>query len=73
MYVWRKRQNEPPFPYPELEDDYYLKNQGHPFYENDPVIIKYNEDWNKWDDTYDEIYINEAYLHDCPICRISTY
>ena len=64
-----ERQNEPPFPYPELEDDYYLKNQFHPYYENDPVIIKYNEDHNKWDDMYDIKYKNEENLRNCPLCR----
>ena len=73
MFYGEERQNEPPFPYPELEDDYYGKNQFHPSYENDPVIIKYNEDHNKWDDAYDEKYENEKFLRNCPICRISTY
>ena len=61
--------NEPKFPYPELEDDYFLKNQGHSYYENDPEIIKYHQDWNNWDDLRDQKYSNEENLRKCPICR----
>jgi hypothetical protein len=64
-----ERQNEPPFPYRELEDDYYLKNQGHPSYENDPVIIKYNDEYNKWDDMYEKKKEKEENLRKCAICR----
>jgi hypothetical protein len=62
-------QNEPKFPYPELEDDYFLKNQGHPSYENDPDIIKYHEQWNHWDNLNDIKRESENYLLKCPICR----
>jgi hypothetical protein len=64
------RVGEPLFPYPELEDDYYRKNQHHPSYENDPVIIKYHQDRRKWDDYYDIKYQSEGNLRKCPICRI---
>jgi hypothetical protein len=64
-----KRQNEPPFPYPELEDDYDGRNHNNNKYDDDPVIIKYNEDHNKWDDAYDEKYENEENLRNCPLCR----
>ena len=61
--------NEPSFPYPELEDDYFFKNQGHPFYENDPIIIQYHKEWNMWDDEREINAEQENYLKNCPICR----
>lgn len=68
-FYGQQRINEPQFPYPELEDDYYLKNQGHPYYENDPVIIKYHEEWNNWDNYYESKMENEQNLRKCPLCR----
>ena len=69
MFYGEKRQNEPQFPYPELEDDYDGRNYNNNKYDDDPVIIKYNEDYNKWDDTYDIKYENEKNLRNCPLCR----
>lgn len=70
FYGDKDLKNEPPFPYPELEDDYYKKNQDHPYYENDPVIIKYHEKWNEWCVSVDQKHDSETYLRQCCICRI---
>ena len=65
-----ERQNELPFPYPELEDDYFMSHGiNREKYDTDPVIIKYNEDHNKWDDMYEEKQEKENYLNRCPLCR----
>jgi hypothetical protein len=59
-------ENEPKFPYPDIEDEYY-NNIENPKWENNYPLIKiHNEEWNKWDD---EKYENEECLHKCPLCR----
>lgn len=63
------RENEPAFPYPDKEDEYY-DTQEDPKWETDyPLIRIHNEAWNKWDDERREKYDNEEYLRKCPICR----
>ena len=63
-------ENEPQFPYPDIEDEYY-NNQENPKWNNDyPLIKQYNEDWNKWDDGEQKKYENEKNLRICPLCRI---
>jgi hypothetical protein len=63
------RENEPTFPYPDKEDEYY-DTQEDPKWETDyPLIRIHNEAWNKWDDERQEKYNNEEYLRKCPICR----
>lgn len=62
-------ENEPKFPYPDIEDDYY-KDQLNPKWDtNYPLIKIYNEQWNKWDDKKNEKYDAESNLRICPICR----
>jgi hypothetical protein len=62
-------ENEPKFPYPDIEDEYY-DNQENPKWDNDyPLIKKFNEDWNKWDDEKNQKYENAEYLQKCPLCR----
>jgi hypothetical protein len=61
-------ENEPKFPYPDIEDEYY-EDQDNPKWETDYTLIKiYNEEWNKWDDEKTQKY-NEEYLRTCPLCR----
>ena len=60
--------NEPQFPYPEIEEDYYndpdnIKWKAYPF------IHLYHEEWEKWDDARLEKYENEKHLRKCPLCR----
>ena len=64
-------ENEPKFPYPDIENEYY-DNQENPKLDYDllyPLIKKYNEDWNKWDDEKNQKYENEENLQKCPLCR----
>ena len=62
-------ENEPKFPYPDIEDEYY-DNEENPKWDNDwPLIKKFNEDWNKWDDEKNQKYENAEYLQKCPLCR----
>ena len=68
-YGDESREGEPPFPYPDIEDEYY-DDQENPKWENDYPLIKiYNEEWNKWDDKRDQKRANEKYLAKCPLCR----
>ena len=45
------------------------RNFQYNLYDDDPVIIKWNEDYNKWDDMYEYNRNHEEYLQNCPICR----
>jgi len=66
------REGEPPFPYPDIEDEYYDDggDEENPKWKNDYPLIKiYNEEWNKWDDENNDKYANEENLRKCPICR----
>ena len=67
-YGDENRENEPIFPYPDIEDEYYddIENIK---WENYPLIELYNEEWNKWDDSRNEKYEQEEYLRKCPVCR----
>ena len=58
----------PEFPYPEnIEDEY---DDGVKKWQNDPLIIKWNEECNKLDDRYNEEQNREfKYLEKCPLCR----
>ena len=62
-------ENEPIFPYPDIEDEYYEDQENLKWETNYPLIKIYNEDWNKWDDEQIRKYENEEYLRKCPICR----
>tara|TARA_X000000368_G_C22680692_1_gene558117 strand:- start:69 stop:584 length:516 start_codon:yes stop_codon:yes gene_type:complete len=62
-------ENEPEFPYPDIEDEYEddVENQK---WENDYPLIKiWNAEWNKWNDEREMKYDQEEYLRKCPICR----
>jgi hypothetical protein len=62
-------ENEPKFPYPDIEDE-YDENQENPKWDNDyPLIQIYNKIWNKWDDEKTHKYTNEEHLRKCPLCR----
>lgn len=61
--------NEPKFPYPYIEEEYY-ENQDNLKWDNDYPLIKiYNEDWDKWDDATDKKFNEEKYLRKCSLCR----
>jgi hypothetical protein len=65
-------ENEPKFPYPDIENEYYDDHNDH---ENSkwktdyPLIKIHNEEWNKWDDEKNQKYETEEYLRKCSLCR----
>ena len=61
-------EDEPIFPYPEIENEYY-NDINNIKWENYPLIKMYNEEWYKWNDVKRENYEQEEYLRRCPICR----
>jgi hypothetical protein len=68
-YGSKNIEEEPKFPYPDLEDEYYEEEELYEKLYNDPLIIKYNEEHNKWEDKNNLKYENEEYLRKCPVCR----
>lgn len=63
------RSGEPDFPYSDEISDKYSEFPER--YKNDALIIKYNEDWNLWDDIREEKRNQEReYLGKCPLCRV---
>lgn len=67
-YGYENNENEPEFPYPDIEDEYYDDTENIKW-ENYPLIELYNEEWNKWDDSRNEKYEQEEHLRKCPLCR----
>lgn len=59
---------EPPFPYPEIEDEYYEDTDNERWNEY-PLIEIYQNAWNAWDDYKQMKYESEEHLRNCPICR----
>lgn len=62
-------EGEPLFPYPDIEDEYYDDQDNIKWVKDYPLIKKYNEEWNKWEDENIHKYDNEKYLRFCPLCR----
>jgi hypothetical protein len=60
--------NEPKFPYPELEEE-YAADPVHPKWDHYPFIHVFHEEWNKWDQQRMAKYDKEASLRVCPLCR----
>jgi len=60
--------NEPKFPYPELEEE-YKKDPENPKWNKYPFILMFHEEWLNWDDKRVEQYENEEGLRTCPLCR----
>jgi hypothetical protein len=64
--------NEPAFPYPEIEDEYYdeddddVRRQLKTDY---PLIKPHLEECRVWEEDAARVYENEEYLRKCPICR----
>ncbi len=63
------KENEPQFPYPDIEDEYYDDQDNSKWKIDYPLIEKYNEDWNAWDDNKRIKYNTEDYLRICALCR----
>jgi hypothetical protein len=63
------KENEPKFPYDsDIEDEYYDDTENIKW-TNDVLIIKYNKDWNEWDDKKRAYFQSQEYLQNCPLCR----
>ncbi len=62
-------ENEPAFPYPEIEDEYDNDSENPKWNNNYPLIEIYNEEYEIWLDEKEEKYSNEEYLRKCPLCR----
>lgn len=62
-------ENEPKFPYPDIEDAYYDDTENPKWNIDYPLIQTYNVEWNKWDDDKQDKYKNEYYLRKCSVCR----
>jgi hypothetical protein len=60
---------EPMFPYPEIEDEYYDDIYNIKWNIEYPLIKIYNEELDKLEDERDEKYEKENNLRKCPICR----
>ena len=69
-YGNKNNENKPKFPYPELEDEYFEEEELYKRLCNDPLIIKYNEEYNKLEEGNEIAYDNEKYLRKCPFCRM---
>ena len=67
MYGVEDLENEPKFPYSsEIEEEYEnCENDNDPRWELDPNIIRWNEEWNAWDDARRP----PENLKNCPVCR----
>jgi hypothetical protein len=65
-------EDEPPFPHPDIEKDYY-EDQGNPVWYTDyPLIQRFDEDWKEWSDLCGETACDsdpETYHPHCPLCR----
>ena len=62
-------ENEPQFPYPDIEKEYYKDPENLKWNNDYPLIKKYNEDRNKHDDAIMFRISNQDYLLTCPLCR----
>lgn len=63
------REDEPKFPYPDVENE-YDNDPNNPKWNIDyPLIQIYNEEWNEWDDKRAQKYEDEEHLRHCPLCR----
>ena len=69
MYGDSDGDNEPSFPYPDIEEE-YGDDPENPKWKNDYPLIKiHNEELNKWDDKKNQKHENESNLRKCPLCR----
>lgn len=67
--IYGDESEQPTFPYPNIEDDYY-KDIENPKWEKDyPLIEIYNRDYDNWENKQEEEYENTKNLRLCPLCR----
>lgn len=65
------RIGEPPFPYPDREDEYFDQDPfclPHPL-ETDPLVLKYHADYTLWNRENVRQWYAEESLRKCPLCR----
>ena len=62
-------ENEPRFPYPEIEEEYSWSPDDPKWADEYPLIEIYNLTWDKWNDDKEEKYKTETNLRKCPVCR----
>ncbi len=55
---------QPEFPLPDRQDEY---DEG--LLDDHPLIVKWQEDCEKWEDTKADKWCDEEYLRCCPLCR----
>lgn len=65
-YMYSDDINEPPFPYPDIEEEYF-DNQDDPQWNQYPLIQRYHIDYDIWKSN---VYHQRQQLSRCPICRI---
>jgi hypothetical protein len=66
------REDEPYFPYPDLEEEYYADIENIKWENEYPLIEIWNDEWDKWDDDRIEKYQNTKHLFCiCPVCHIT--
>ena len=58
--------DKPEFPYPDVEDEYYMTVLNAKWNIDYPLIKNYLEDYDKWED---KRYENESQLRKCCLCR----
>lgn len=63
------RDEEPEFPYPEIEDEYDEDPDNKKWEIDYPLIRIYHEELSRWDDERQAQYDREEYLRKCSLCR----
>lgn len=61
---------EPPFPYPEIENEYFEDTDEEKWLIDYPLIAKYREDDARWEQNKWIKYEAEQHLRLCPLCRM---
>ena len=61
--------NDPLFPYPDIEDEYYNDRENPKWDIEYPLIKQWDLLCDKWEEDKDIKYGNEEHLRKCPICR----
>lgn len=69
-YGDKNNDNEPMFPYPDIENEYYADPENIKWKNNYPLIDIYNNICDELDEEYElKRSLEEIYLAKCPICR----
>ena len=69
MYYYSEYIEEPQFPYPEIEDEYYGDPENKKWKNKYPTIKLFYADWNYWNNNKRENYLNECNTIICPLCK----